>query len=181
MKAFAIWLTGLPGSGKSTIAKELVKKLKGKKIQILRMDEFRKFLTPKPKYTEEEREFAYRAMVLIGYYLVQNGINVIFDATGHRRQYRNFAAGLIRDFYEIYVKCGLKTAMRREAGRKENLILRDLYRKALQRLEGKKIKLVGEVIGVDVPYEAPKKPDLTIDSERMNPKVAAEKIAQILK
>ncbi|HIK00318.1 TPA: adenylyl-sulfate kinase [archaeon] len=178
---WALWLTGLPGSGKSTIAKELVKKLRGKKIQILRMDEFRKFLLEKPKYTEEEREYAYRAMVLIGYYLVQNGINVMFDATGHRRKFRNFARGLIENFYEVYVKCSLKTAIKREANRKGNLIVRNLYRKALQRLEGRKVKLVGEVVGIDVSYEAPKKPDLTIDSEKIIPEAAAAKIARILK
>ncbi len=178
---WALWLTGLPGSGKSTIAKELVRKLKGKKIQILRMDEFRKFLFEKPKYTENEREIAYRTMVLIGYFLVQNNVNVIFDATGHRRKFRNFARGLIENFYEVYVRCSLKTAIKREANRRENLIVRNLYRKALQRLEGKKVKLVGEVVGIDVPYETPKRPDLIIDSEKIIPKMAADKIARMVK
>ena len=133
------------------------------------------------KYTEEEREFAYRTMVLIGYYLIQNGVSVIFDATGHRRVFRNFARGLIKNFYEVYVKCALKTAMWREATRNENLIVRNLYRKALQRAEGRKVKLVGEVVGVDVKYEAPKKPDLIIDSEKISPETAAAKIARLLK
>jgi len=181
MKTFAIWLTGLPGSGKSTIAKELVKKLRGKEVQVLRMDEFRKFLTPNPKYNEQEREVAYRAMVLIGYYLVQNGVNVIFDATAHRRAYRNFAAGLIKNFYEIHIKCDLKTAMKREAGRKQNLVAKNIYKKALQRLEGKKVKLIGHVIGIDVPYEKPLKPALVIDSNKIAPKEAAKKIARLVK
>lgn len=181
MKTFAIWLTGLPGSGKSTIAKELVKKLRGNKVKVLRMDEFRKFLTPKPKYTEQEREIAYRAMVLIGYYLTKNGVNVIFDATGHRRAYRNFARGLIRNFYEVYIRCNLKIAMERETKRKQNLVARNIYKKALQRLQGKKVKLIGHVIGIDVPYEKPLKPSLIIDSEKIAPKEAAKKIAKLVK
>ncbi len=179
--AWAIWLTGLPGSGKSTIAKALVKKLgKKKKIQILRMDEFRKFLTPKPKYTEEEREVAYRAMVLMGYYLVQNGINVIFDATAHRQKYRDFARDLIENFYEVHVKCDLKTAMHRESKRKGHPAVRNMYKKALKRQKGKNIRQIGHVIGIDVPYETPKNPHLEINTEKISAKEAAGRIVKML-
>ena len=57
--SFAIWITGLPGSGKSTIAKELAKKIN---VEILRLDEFRTELVPDPKFTDEERSFVYKKM-----------------------------------------------------------------------------------------------------------------------
>ena len=176
---WAIWITGLPGSGKSSVAKAVRRKLKGN-IQVLRMDSFRKILTPEPKYTIEERGLAYRAMVLIGKYLVENGVNVIFDATGHKVEYRELARKLIPNFKEVYIKCPLKVAMQREANRKQNLVMRDLYKKALDRLDGKEVDLVGEVIGVDVKYEEPKNPELVIDAVRLNANAAAEKIAKLV-
>lgn len=177
--AFAVWLTGLPGSGKSTIARRLKAKLP--RAEWLRMDEFRGFITPKREYTEEERDIAYRAMILAGKHLVRNGISVIFDATGHRRKWRELARKQIPNFYEVYVKCPLKTAMEREANRKDSLIVRNMYRKALQRLEGKRVKMLGEVIGIDVPYGAPRRPDLVIDSETVKPGEAARKILRLVR
>ena len=52
---FAVWLTGLPGSGKTTIARRLREMLKdfGVSAKILELDEIRKFLTPHPTYSEE--------------------------------------------------------------------------------------------------------------------------------
>ncbi len=71
---FCIWLTGIPGSGKSTIAKELADELKKKNIsvQILRLDEIRKVVTPNPDYSEKERDIVYRASVMIAKFLYDN-------------------------------------------------------------------------------------------------------------
>lgn len=168
----------MPGSGKSTIARELLKRVKA---EWLRMDEFRGFITPKKEYTEGERDIAYRAMILAGKYLVKNGASVIFDATGHRRKWRELARREIPRFYEVYVRCSLKACMEREASRKDSIVVRNMYKRALERLEGKGVKRIGEVIGIDVPYEAPKNPDLVIDSEKTSPKEAARKIMKLVK
>ena len=71
---FAIWITGLPGSGKSTIAKELAKKIDA---EILRLDEFRKKLVPNPKFTYEERTFVYTKLAEKGGKLSKKK-NIIF-------------------------------------------------------------------------------------------------------
>ena len=63
--SFAIWITGLPASGKSTIRKTLVKRLNdaGISAQVLESDELRKIITPKPSYSLEERDNFYNAIV----------------------------------------------------------------------------------------------------------------------
>ena len=179
MKGWAVWLTGLPGSGKTTIAKELMKKFK--KVEHLRMDKIRKTLTPKREYTEKERDYAYRALVLIAKFLTDNGTNVIIDATGHRRVWRELTRELIPRFVEVYVKCPLEICMTRESRRKDNLVLRNLYKKALEGMKsGKRIVGLGEVIGVDVEYEEPDKPELIIESDKLTPEESSEKILQFL-
>ena len=184
MKGWVIWLTGLPGSGKTTITKKLLEKLEKEnmKVEHLRMDEIRKILTPERKYTEEERDHAYRALVLIAKMLSKNGINVIIDATGHRRKWRELARELIPNFLEVYIKCPLEVCMEREAKRRDNLVLSNLYRKALRRLQtGEEVEGLGEVIGIDVKYEEPENPELVVESDKLSPEESSEKIFKLLK
>jgi len=184
MKAWAVWLTGLPGSGKTVTSQEMIKELEKRKIKFeyLRMDEIRKILTPQQKYTEEERDYAYRTLILIAKFLTDNGINVIIDATAHRKIWRELARELIPNFFEIYIKCPIDVCMKRESGRKDKLIVNDLYKKALERKsKGKNDKSVGEVVGVDVPYEEPEKPDLVIDSQSLDEVESSKMILKLLK
>ena len=184
MKGWVVWFTGLPGSGKTVRARELLKKLNEKNIETeyLRMDEIRDILTPKKKYTEEERDFAYRALVLISKFLANHGINVILDATGHKRIWRKLARNIIPRFVEVYVKCPLELCMKRESAREDNLVVREMYKKALERIkDGKEIDGLGEVIGVDVEYEEPKKPDLIMESDKLSPEESSKKIFDFLK
>jgi len=102
--AFCLWLTGLPGSGKSTILNELSLMLPESGIEAitLSLDHIRKVLTPEPKYTNEERDIVYRSLVIMAQLLVEQGEkNVIIYATGNRREFRNLARRLIREFAEI--------------------------------------------------------------------------------
>jgi len=184
MEGWVVWLTGLPGSGKTTITKKLLEKLEKEnmKVEHLRMDEIRKILTPERKYTEEERDHAYRALVLIAKLLSKNGINVIIDATGHRRKWRELARELIPNFLEVYIKCPLEVCMEREARRRDNLVLSNLYKKALRRLQtGEKVEGLGEVIGIDVKYEEPENPELVVESDKLSPEESSEKIFKLLK
>jgi len=183
MKGWVVWMTGLPGSGKTVRAKELLKKLDEDEIkyEYLRMDEIRKILTPQQEYTEKERDYAYRALILIAKFLTDNGVNVVMDATGHRKVWRELAKELIPNFAEVYIKCPLSVCMKREASRRDNLVVSNLYRKALERkLKNKKRKSVGEVIGVDVPFEESAKPDLIIESYKFDPRESAIKILKVL-
>lgn len=115
-KAFAIWITGLPASGKSTIVAELTPKLEGlgRAVEVLESDALRRILTPVPTYSHEERDLFYRALAFMGARLVAHGVTVIFDATANRRAYRDFARSLIPRFIEVAVECPLELAMQRD-------------------------------------------------------------------
>ncbi len=172
-RRFCLWLTGLPGSGKSTIAAELEGLLAeaGVEVQVLSLDRIRKTLTPEPLYTEEERAIVYRALVMMAQLLVTKGErNVIIDATGNREEYRALARKLIPEFAEIYVRCPLDTCMKREGSRRSHWVERDLYNTAA------KGKLKGKLPGVSAPYEEPGKPEVQVESDILSPREAAERI-----
>ena len=175
---FCLWLTGLPGSGKSTILNELSKLLSESGIEAvtLSLDHIRKVLTPEPKYTSGEREIVYRALVIMAQLLVEHGgKNVIIDATGNRKEYRELARSLIPEFAEIYVKCPLETCKAREASRQGQPVQKDLYKRAL---EG---KLKGKMPGLSAPYEEPERPEVLIASDALSPHESAKKIMDLLK
>jgi len=168
---WVIWITGLPGSGKSTVA--LAVKEKVPDTVILRIDELRKVVTPKPTYSDIEREYVYRALVFMAKTIYKLGHNVIIDATGNRRSWRQLARRLIPDFFEVYLKCPIEECMRREEKRIDTHIApKKIYEK------GKK---GWPVPGVRVPYEKPTRPEIIIDTEKESPAMAAGKIIKMLK
>lgn len=177
-EGWCIWLTGLPGAGKSTIAKSLKQELetRGIGVQVLRLDAFRNIIVPEPQYTETERDIIYNTLVFIAKILTRNGVNVILDATANRRRWRDAARVEITHFYEVYVECPLEECMEREANRTDNLVISDLYKKALERRRNGQTSSegLGQMVGIDVPYEEPVSPDLKIDSNTMNPEDAAK-------
>jgi len=186
---WAIWLTGLPGSGKSSIARALFEKLANENSELmivpLQMDQIRKQLVPKPKYTQEERDLVYKKLAEMTKEKVDQGICVIIDATANKKEYRDFARSQIPEFYEVYIKCNLETAIERESKRTDHPAVARMYERALKRLKGETVEQdtgdLGQVIGIDVPYEDPENPELTIDSENTTPEEAAEQIIDLLK
>lgn len=173
-----IWFTGLPGSGKSTIAGLVAGEAKklDNSVVLLSMDNIRRMIFPNPKYSDEERDAAYRALVLAACLLSKTGTNVLIDATGHKLAWRNLARRVCGRFVEVYVKCPIETCIERETLRKNNsLVRKKLYLNALRRLNtSRKTHGLGKVPGVDEPFEVNRKAEIVLDSSIERPKSIAE-------
>lgn len=163
---FALWLTGIPASGKSSITRELVKQFHARHVSVvvLESDEMRRILTPTPTYSDEERNQFYRALVLIGTVITRSGINVIFDATANKRAYRDQARQVFERFVEIYVACPLDICLKRDP--------KGIYAQAA-------LKIATNVPGFQAAYEPPLSPELTLDGQAL-PVLEAAKIIDTL-
>ncbi len=170
--AWAVWVTGLPGSGKSTVARDMsiILAEKGIRVKVLEMDEVRKVLTPQPTYSEEERSIVYAAIAYMARLLSDEDVNVIVDATGNLKKYRDVAAKLIPDFGEIYVQCPIDICMAREASRRGGHAPHDIYKKGMAGQSS-------TVPGLNVPYEPPEHPIVTVNTEKETKEQAAVKAA----
>ena len=165
--AFAVWLTGLPASGKSTVARALVTELDGKAIRaaVLESDAVRREITPNATYGEAERDSFYATLAYLARELVLHGVPVIVDATANRRAYRDRARAAIPCFLEVHVRCPLAVCQARDS--------KGIYRRGA---EG----TAKNVPGVSAPYEPPLTPEVVVDGERDDPAAAAGRIVSAL-
>jgi adenylylsulfate kinase len=162
--SFAVWLTGLSGSGKSAIARELVGRLhvRGIAAAHLESDVLRTQLTPFPTYEEAERDFFYAALAEIGRVLVEKGRPVIFDATANRRRYRDAARAVIGRFVEAWVDTPLEVCAARDP--------KGLYRD----------NRIASLPGVRAPYEPPLAAEIVLHGDRGTPEASAARMVTLL-
>lgn len=165
--SFAVWLTGLSGSGKSTVARELAAQLhaRGVEVAVLESDVLRTQLTPFPRYDESERDFFYAALVELGAFAVGRGVAAVIDATANRRAYRDAARAKIALFAEVFVDTPLEVCAARDP--------KGLYRAAR---EGKSATLPG----LQAAYEPPLAPELVLHGDRGAPVQAAAGVVAFL-
>ena len=146
-----IWLTGLPSSGKTTIALGLASCLRdrGLPVEVLDGDEVRRSLSPDLGFSAEERQQHNRRVIYVSKLLLRNDINVIVPLISPYRETRRLARCELGRFVEVYVKCPLKVCIERD--------VKGLYAKALR---GE----IGQFTGVSDPYEEPEDPEITVDT-----------------
>ena len=164
---FAVWITGRPASGKSTITAALATALAARSIdlEVIESDVLRRAITPQPTYTDAEREMFYAAMAIMGELLVKHGVAVVFDATAHRQAWRDRARQRILRFAEVSVDCAEEVCIARDP--------KGIYRQAR---EG----LATTVPGVQVAYEAPRHADVVVRGDLARPEDAARQIIEYL-
>ncbi len=166
-QGFAVWITGLPASGKSTVAAALARALaeRGIDAAILESDALREVFTPNPRYDDEERDVFYASMVHVGRLLTAHGVPVIFDATANRRAYRDRARSAIPKFIEVHVACPLAVCVSRDP--------KGIYRRA-SRGEATRVP------GVQSDYEPPIAPEVEVRGDLERPEEAARRIVAVL-
>jgi adenylylsulfate kinase len=165
---FAIWVTGLPASGKSSLTARIVGKLHaaGQKVQVLESDVMRDLLTPWLGYGAEARDNFYHLLTAVGELLLHNGINVIFDATAGERRFREEARQRLTKFIEVYVRCPLEVCEARDP--------KHIYEKARR-------GVYTNVPGIQAPYEPPLNPEVIVDSTGSEPEEEAQTVIDALK
>jgi adenylylsulfate kinase len=160
--SFAVWLTGLSGSGKSAIAREMLEALhaRGVEAAVLESDVMRTQLTPFPRYDEADRDGFYGLLGQIAALLCRNQKPVIIDATANRRSYRDAARQSIARFAEVYVDTPLEVCAARDT--------KGLYARG------------AALPGVGTPYEPPRAPELVVHGDRGTPAKAARAVIGLL-
>ena len=168
-KGQVLWMTGLSGSGKSTIANELEKILysQGKKTYILDGDNIRHGLNKDLGFTDKDRVENIRRVAEVAKLMCDAGLIVITAFISPFRLEREMARSLFekKEFKEIYISTPLKVAEKRDP--------KGLYKKARQ------VK-IPNFTGIDSIYEKPTNPELEIDTSKVSLSKAVKKILNII-
>ncbi|MEA4857633.1 MAG: adenylyl-sulfate kinase [Solidesulfovibrio sp.] len=181
-----LWFTGLPGSGKSAVARAVEKTLAlaGLRVLCLELDARRKAYFPNPAYSEAERNEAYRLIAEEAAKVARADTYdlILLDASAPKRAMRDYARRLLPRFAEVHVRCSLATAMAREAARPEGLVMAGLYAKAmLRKTTGRDFPGLGQVIGVDVPFEEDPAAECLLDAEHLSVEACRDAVLAFLR
>jgi adenylyl-sulfate kinase len=156
------WFTGLPGSGKTTLARAVRRALQEHEIStiLIDSDELRRLMTADTTYAPAERDRLYNRLVELAVWLARSGEHVLIAATGSQRCYREAARTQLGPrFAQVWVRCLLAVCGARDP--------KGLYGRAAA-------GLIHGLPGVDAPYEAPDAPEVIVDTDRQTLDQAAE-------
>jgi adenylylsulfate kinase len=149
-----LWFTGLSGSGKSTIAVRVHEVLAGRGTEVEYIDgDALRELFPTTGFTRDAREEHLRRTGYMASRLAAHGVTVVASFVSPYRESREFIRRLCPGYVEIYVATPLEECERRD--------VKGLYARARR----------GEIrnfTGIDDPYEAPERPELTLDTRALS-------------
>ena len=168
-KGIMIWMTGLSGSGKSTVAIGVERELhkRGILCRILDGDNIRAGINSNLGFSPEDRRENIRRIAEIGKLFVDTGIVTIACFVSPTTELREIARDIIgkEDFREVYIATPLDECERRD--------VKGLYARA-RRGE------VKDFTGISAPFEAPANPDLSLDTSQMTLKEEVEAVVELI-
>ncbi|HEY3667340.1 MAG TPA: adenylyl-sulfate kinase [Polyangiaceae bacterium] len=163
-----IWLTGLPCSGKTTIAKALAERLigEGRRVEVLDGDVVRRHLSSGLGFSREDRDRHVRRVGFVANLLSRNGVVVIAALVSPYRAVRDELRASIDRFVEVHVDCPSSECERRD--------VKGMYEKA-------RAGSLPHFTGVDDPYERPEHCEVTLHTELETVEESTESILHALR
>jgi adenylylsulfate kinase len=164
---WAIWITGRPGSGKTTLAQRVLEALRerGLRVRLLDLDPVQRILLGRRATSQEEQDVVHRVLAYAAKLLTEAGASAIVDATAGRRAWRQTAGDLIASFAEIQLLCPVEICLERE--------------RALRRGLTFEAGRVGGAAGrpdIEMAYEESIRPDLAVWTDVCDVESATEQV-----
>ena len=166
-KGFVLWLTGLSGSGKTTIAKILEGEIRSRGLYVERLDGdvLRDSISSDLGFSKEDREKNIDRVTFVAKLLSRNGVACICSFISPYQSIRDRVRHQTTNFIEVFVDASLDAVIERD--------VKGLYRKAI----------AGEIpnfTGISDPYEAPEFADIHVKTDDQTPVQSSNKILEIL-
>lgn len=164
---FTLWFTGLPCSGKSTVADRVAELLKQRRPYVERLDGdiVRKDLTRDLGFSKADRDENIRRVTFVAKLLSRNGVAVLVSFISPYRELRDRARRETTNFVEVYCRSPLEVCVSRD--------VKGMYEKALR---GE----IKEFTGVSDPYEEPLAPEIILDTDRESVEESAGRVIKKL-
>jgi adenylylsulfate kinase len=162
-KGFTAWFTGLPCSGKTTVADAIAVRLKEKGYRVERLDGdiVRKGLTSDLGFSKEDRDENIKRVTFVAKLLTRNGVAVLATFVSPYRARREKTREEIGEFIEVYTRTPVEVCIERD--------IKGMYKRAL----------AGEIsnfTGVDDPYEEPEDSELVLDTDKESIEESVRKV-----
>ena len=147
-----VWIIGLSGTGKTTLATQVVDRIRqmDEKVVLLDGDLVRNLFGNDVDHTIEGRQRNAERLSVLTKFLADQGIHVVAAILSIFPEWRRWNRDNIPDYSEVYIKASMKTLLRRD--------IKNLYAKAM------KGEIVN-VVGVDIPFPEPENPELVIEND----------------
>lgn len=147
-----LWLIGLSGTGKTTVAKQVVERIRRSNVSVVLLDGdlIRALFRNDVDHTIDGRRRNAERLSCLSKFLADQGVHVVAAVLSIFPEWQSWNRSNIGDYSEVYIKTSMQTLRRRD--------VKNLYARAAR---GE----LHDVVGVDIPFPEPEHPDLVIDNE----------------